>query len=77
MKTVTLKMWDELNEVNLERTIDGSNLLVNNSNADFGWESHTVGTDKQIEDNLNVWINERGNEQHDTILKLKSWTINN
>jgi hypothetical protein len=77
MTTVTLKMWDELNEVNVERTINGSNILVDNSKAAWGWESHVVGTDKQIEDNLNAWISERGNEQHDTLLTLKSWAINN
>ena len=76
MITVTLKMWDELNQINVERTIDGSNLLVNNSKAALGWESHVVGTDKQIEFNLNRWISERGNEQHDTLLTLNSWIIN-
>ena len=77
MTTVTLKMWDELNEVNIERTIDGSNMLVNDLTADAGWESHVIGTDKQVENNLNAWILERGNEQHNTYLTLKSWTINN
>jgi hypothetical protein len=77
MTTVTLKMWDEFNEINVERTIDGSNILVDNSKAAWGWECHVIGTDKQIEDNLNAWISERGNEQHDTLLTLKSWAINN
>ena len=76
MTTVTLKMYDEFNEVNVERTIDGSNLLVNDDTAEWGWESHVVGTSEQIERNLNNWIKERGNQQHDTLLTLKSWTIN-
>lgn len=74
--TVTLKMWDEFNEVNIERTIDGSNLMVNNTDASFGWECHKVGTNEQIERNLNLWISERGNEQHETLLTLVSWKIN-
>lgn len=76
MKTVTLTMWDELNQVIVKRTIDGSNVLVNDSSALWGWESHTVGTNSQIEENLNNWIIERGNTQHDTLLTLKSWKIN-
>lgn len=76
MTTVTLKMYDELNETNVERTIDGSNLLVNDTNAPEGWESDIVGNKKQIEANLNKWISERGNDQHDTILTLKSWSVN-
>lgn len=76
MKTVTLKMWDELNEVNVERTIDYSNILVNNDNAQNGWECHVVGSNTEIEESLNNWIEERGNKQHDTILTLISWSIN-
>ena len=76
MKTVTLKMQDELNGTIVERTIDGSNMLVNNENAVSGFEGHIIGNDKQIINNLNVWINQRGNDQHKTILSLISYTIN-
>ena len=76
MTTVTLNMFDELNEVELSRTIDGSNLMVNDINASLGMECHKIGTDSQIEKNLNLWISERGNNQHETILTLISWKIN-
>lgn len=76
MTTVTLKMWDELNEVSVERTIDGSNVLVNDSSANMGWESHKIGTNDQIESNLKGWISERGNEQHETVLTLVEWSFN-
>lgn len=76
MTTVTLKMYDEFNEVNVERTIDGSNLMVNNTDAPFGWECNKVGTNEQIERNLNLWISERGNQQHETLLTLLEWKIN-
>tara|TARA_R110002050_G_scaffold136912_3_gene260209 strand:+ start:388 stop:621 length:234 start_codon:yes stop_codon:yes gene_type:complete len=76
MTTVTLKMFDELNEVEVIRKIDGSNLLVNDNNAALDMECHKIGTNKQIEKNLNTWISERGNQQHDTLLTLISWKIN-
>ena len=74
--TVTIQMQDELNEKVIERTIDASNLLVNNDNAPLGFESSIIGNTKQQERSLNNWILERGNEQHDTILTLISWVIN-
>ncbi len=76
MNTVTLVMFDEFNLINVERTIDGSNLMVNDSSAPLGWECHKIGTNEQIENNLNKWISERGNEQHDTLLTLVSYKIN-
>jgi hypothetical protein len=76
MLTVTLNMYDELNEKNVSRTIDGSNLMVNNTDALQGWECNKIGTNPQIENNLNVWISERGNDQHDTLLTLTDWKIN-
>lgn len=76
MTTVTLTMFDELNEINVERTIDGSNLIVNNTSAPMGWESHKIGSKDQITENLNKWIDERGNQQHNTVLTLISWSVN-
>ena len=76
MTTVTLNMFDELNEVEVSRTIDGSNLMVNNDSSPLGWECNKIGTNEQIEKNLNIWINERGNQQHETILTLTSWKVN-
>lgn len=76
MTTVTLKMQDELNGTTVERTIDGSNLLVADENAILNHECQVLGNDNQIINNLNVWINQRGNDQHETILSLISYKIN-
>lgn len=76
MLTVTIKMYDELNEVDVERTIDGSNLMVSDNDAPSGWECNILGNEKQIKNNLERWIDERGNEQHETILTLVGWEIN-
>ena len=76
LRTVTVKMYDELNEVNVERTICRSNIMVADENAALGWECQVIGTNEQIKRLLNEWIRERANEQHDTILTLKSWTVN-
>lgn len=77
MTTVTLKMYDEFNEIEVVRTIDGSNIMVNNTKAPLDFEHNIKGTEKQIEENLNKWISERGNDQHETLLTLISWEINN
>jgi hypothetical protein len=77
MKTVTLIMLDELTEKQVERTIDISNVTVPNYNAADGWECDIIGTVEQQRKGLNMWINERGNQQHETILTLVSWSINN
>jgi hypothetical protein len=74
--TVTIQMQDELNEKVIERTIDASNLLVNNDNAPLGFEHSIIGNVQQQKASLNNWILERGNQQHDTILTLISWVIN-
>ncbi len=70
-------MYDEFNEIEVVRTIDGSNIMVNNTKAPLDFEHNIKGTDKQIEENLNKWISERGNDQHETLLTLISWEINN
>jgi len=70
MRTVTLKMQDELNEVEVSRTIDISNIMVAGSGV------LVIGTEEQQRDQLNRWINERGNDQHNTILTLLSWEVN-
>ena len=75
-QNVTLTMFDELNETNVERTIDITNVMVNNPNALDGWEGDIIGNKKQIEVKLNEWIKERGNQQHETILTLISWSFN-
>jgi hypothetical protein len=67
MTTVTLKMNDLLNGKIIERTIDAVNAY---SNGAVCWE--LKGKNEQGE-NLNRWISERGNDQHETILELISW----
>ena len=70
MRTVTLQMTDLLNDTKIERTIDATNAY---SNGSVSWELR--GENEQRE-NLERWISERGNEQHDTILELNSWKLN-
>ncbi len=67
MKTVTLTMIDECTEQEVERTIDITNAMETCSEL--------KGVESQRK-NLNNWINERGNSQHETILTLVSWTFN-
>ena len=71
MKTVTLVMTDLLNDKQVERTIDIINAMSNGSEC---WELKGVESQRS---NLESWIEERGNAQHDTMLELNSWTINN
>ena len=66
METVTLKMDDLLNGTIIERTIDISNLFM-------GME---LGSKEDQTYKLNCWISNRGNQQHNTILRLKSFKIN-
>ena len=66
---VTLVMTDELSGEIVERTIDKTNAF---SNGSVCWELR--GTSEQ-RTNLERWINERGNDQHNTILTLVSWSF--
>lgn len=76
METVTLTMLDEITEKEVVRTIDISNVMMPNYNAELGWECNIIAPTEKQEALLERWINERGNKQHDTILTLKSWEIN-
>ena len=71
MKNVTLKMYDELNETTIERTIDAGNAY---SNGAVCWELRDEAEQRK---NLERWISERGNDQHETILTLVSWEFVN
>lgn len=73
--TVTLHMTDSQNN-NVKRTIDGSNLLIDNRNAAPGWEGSILAPKYMHERLLNRWIEERGNDQHNTILTLSHYIIN-
>ncbi len=75
MTRVNLIMTDILENKEVLRTIDVSNILVSdNSILDF--ECNKIGNESQILKSINNWIIERGNKQHETILELKSYTIN-
>lgn len=67
--TVTLNMTDEFTGKKIKRTIDISNAMTSGSTA---WELRDKNAQRKA---LEQWIEDRGNEQHDTILKLDSWTI--
>lgn len=73
MNNLTVTMFDELNEVEVTRTIAGQNALVPNTSAALGFEHDVIGTDEQIESNLKAWIKDRANGQHETILTLVGW----
>lgn len=70
MNTVTLTMIDELTAETVTRTIDKTNAM---SSGDVCWELRGESEQRK---NLERWISERGNDQHDTILSLKSWNFN-
>ena len=71
MKTVTVTMIDELTGKEVVRTIDATNAYSNGSEC---WE---LRGENEQRTNLENWINERANEQHNTILSLISWNFNN
>ena len=65
MKTVQLEMSDLLNGGTVTRQIDISNIFTGSKPS----------TKENQTDLLNNWINQRGNQQHDTILELVSFSI--
>ncbi len=70
MNTVTLTMIDIFTEETITRTIDATNAM---SNGSISWE---LGNEENQKVCLERWINERGNDQHETILNLVSWEFN-
>lgn len=70
MNTVTLTMIDIFTEETITRTIDATNAMNNGS---VSWE---LGNEENQKVCLERWINERGNDQHETILNLVSWEFN-
>jgi hypothetical protein len=70
MQTVTLNMTDLSTGQIIERTIDATNAY---SSGSVCWE---LKGETEQRKNLNRWINERGNEQHNTILDLNFWVFN-
>lgn len=69
MNTVTLHMVDMQTDNTIQRTIDVTNAM---SSTYPCWK---LGNEEQQRQNLERWINERGNEQHEATLILESWTI--
>jgi len=70
MENVTLKMQDQLTGKIVTRTIDATNAMTSGSNC---WE---LREKSEQEKNLNNWIQERGNAQHEADLVLISWEFN-
>ena len=68
MKNVTLTMKDLKGNETI-RTIDSINAMTSGSEC---WELR--GQNEQRK-RLELWISERGNEQHNTKLVLVSWTF--
>ena len=64
---VELTMIDELTGETVTRMIDKTNAMKSGS---FTWE---IGDEASQRESLERWIAERGNKQHETILKLVSW----
>jgi len=62
-------MKDLLSDETITRTIDALNAY---SNGSVCWELR--GENEQRKQ-LERWINERGNDQHNTYLELISWTF--
>ena len=64
---VIVKMKDAFTGESVERTIDKTNAM---NMRDDGFSMGTVAEQKE---NLEEWINDRANEQHETFLDLVSW----
>lgn len=69
MRTVTLQMNDQITGENVVRTIDATNAYSN------GYECYELRGENEQRQNLENWISERANDQHNTILSLISWSF--
>lgn len=71
LKTLTINMTDLFTEKEIIRTVDISVIQFDNGTC---WEV------AKMEENqrrlIEKWIEDRANDQHDTILTLNSWVIN-
>jgi|Laugrespbdmm15sn_2_1035079.scaffolds.fasta_scaffold131305_1 hypothetical protein len=70
MTTVTVTMIDELTGEKVTRTIDATNAYKSGSVC------YELGNNESQKKQLNNWISERANKQHNTILNLVSWEFN-
>jgi hypothetical protein len=69
MNNVTLNMIDLMTSNKVTRTIDITNAM---STGGQTWE---LKDEQNQRANLEQWINERGNQQHETTLLLESWSF--
>ena len=67
MTTVTVTMIDEFTKETIIRTIDATNAYKS------GTYCYELGNNESQKKQLNNWIIERANKQHNTILNLVSW----
>ena len=75
MRNVTITMIDLLEEKEVIRTIDISNLMVPDASAALDYECNVLGNEAQQIEGIKIWINQRGNDQHETILEYVSHEI--
>ncbi len=64
---VVVKMKDAFTGEAVERTIDKTNAMNMKDDGFF------MGTKEEQAENLNEWILDRANDQHETFLDLVSW----
>lgn len=69
MENVILVMKDELTGEKVERTICATNAMSNS------YPCYELKSKSHQRKALESWINERGNDQHETILTLQSWSF--
>ena len=70
MTSLTINMTDTMTGKEIIRTVDISVIYIDNGTC---WEV-AKGEERQ-RGLINEWIEDRANDQHDTILELNSWTI--
>lgn len=66
---VAVTFKDTLEEKPVYRILDYTNLMIPYK------EAQKVGEFHNQETQLNQWINERGNDQHETLLELIEWEL--
>ena len=71
MKNLAITLKDELTNETIHRNISATNAM------NSGSVCYELGTDTDQKNNIERWISERGNNQHETILSLVSWEFIN
>jgi hypothetical protein len=70
MTSVTVNMTDSLTGEKVQRVIDITNVMICKSST------LVIGSVEYQKKKINIWIKDRANQQHETILKLNSWELN-